>query len=133
MKKGNKINYICTTRRKNGVGELSSKYAYDRDGKQFEADVQRHIEKSNKLYAEFVEWMENHGVTSNILGGLFRCYYEEFVERAPIESPIEREEELYTKFYGWIKNKGVNPRKYRGMFLHYYEELSEKEKEAQNA
>lgn len=127
MKRGNKINYLCTTRSKNGIGEVSSKYGYDRDGKQFEADVQCHIDEYNKLYNEFVEWMENHGVTSDILSGLFRCYYEEFMEGGTIQSTVEREEELYTQFYEWIRNKGVDPRKYRGMFLHYYESLTEKQ------
>lgn len=45
-------------KRYRNVGELSSKYAYDKAGEQFEQDIQRHIDESEKLYAEFVEWMK---------------------------------------------------------------------------
>lgn len=62
------------------VGELSSKYAYDKEGKQFEADIQRHIDESEKLYAEFVEWMKNKGVTPDKFRALFRRYYDEFIK-----------------------------------------------------
>ena len=62
------------------VGELSSKYAYDRDGKQFEADIQRHIEETEKLYVEFVKWMKNKGVTPDKFRALFRRYYDEFIK-----------------------------------------------------
>lgn len=61
-------------------GDPSSKYAYDRDGKQFEADIQRHIEEGEKLYAEFVEWMQSKSVTPDNFRSLFLRYYEEFCE-----------------------------------------------------
>ena len=61
-------------------GDPSSKYAYDPHGKQFEADIQRHIEEGEKLYAEFVEWMKTKAVTPDNFRGLFRRYYEEFCE-----------------------------------------------------
>ena len=62
------------------VGELSSKYAFDRDGKQFEADIQRHIDEIEKLYAEFVEWMKGKDVSPYKFRALFRRYYEEFIK-----------------------------------------------------
>lgn len=61
------------------VGELSSKYAYDRDGKQFEADIQRHFDEIEQLYADFVEWMKSKGVTPDKFSGIFRRYYDEFL------------------------------------------------------
>ena len=62
------------------VGELSSKYAYDKEGKQFEADIQRHIDESEKLYVEFVEWMKNKGVTPDKFRALFSRYCDEFIK-----------------------------------------------------
>jgi hypothetical protein len=61
------------------VGELSSKYAYDRDGKQFEADIQRHIDEIEQLYADFVEWMKSKNVTPDKFRRLFKRYYDEFI------------------------------------------------------
>lgn len=63
------------------VGELSSKYAYDPEGKQFEADVQRHIDEIEALYADFVEWMKSKNVTPAKFRALFVRYYEEFIGR----------------------------------------------------
>lgn len=65
---------------KNGIGDPSSKYAYDRNGKQFEADIQRYIYESEKLYVEFVEWIKNKGVTPDKFRALFRRYYDEFIK-----------------------------------------------------
>lgn len=42
---------------KHGIGDPSSKYAFDHDGKQFDEDIQRH----------------------NRFRGLFRKYYDEFI------------------------------------------------------
>ena len=67
-------------KRYRSVGELSSKYAYDRDGKQFEADIQRHIEENEKLYVEFVEWMKSKGITPDKFRALFSRYYDEFIK-----------------------------------------------------
>ena len=62
------------------VGELSSKYAYDKNGKQFESDIQRHIDESEKLYAEFVEWIKSKGVTPDKFRKLFSRYYDELIK-----------------------------------------------------
>ena len=67
-------------KRYRNVGELSSKYAYDRDGKQFEADIQRHIEENEKLYVEFVEWMKSKGITPDKFRALFSRYYDEYIK-----------------------------------------------------
>ena len=69
------------------VGELSSKYAFDKDGKQFEADIQRHIDESEKLYAEFTEWMKSKDVSPDKFRALFRKYYDEFI-KGEIENEI---------------------------------------------
>lgn len=71
--------YICKFVR-NGIGDPSSKYAFDRYGKQFEVDVQRHIDESERLYADFVKWMKSKKVTPEKFRMLFQKYYEEFVE-----------------------------------------------------
>lgn len=66
-------------KRYRNVGELSSKYAYDRDGRQFEADIQRHIDETEQLYTDFKEWIKARNVTPDKFRGLFRRYYEEFI------------------------------------------------------
>ena len=63
----------------NNVGDPSSKYGFDKDGKQFEADMQKHFDDSEKLYAEFKEWMKQKDVTPEKFRNLFRKYYDEFV------------------------------------------------------
>lgn len=65
---------------KSGIGDPSSKYGYDKDGKQFEADIQRHIDESEKLYSDFKEWIKSKNVTPDKFRDLFRRYYEEFIE-----------------------------------------------------
>lgn len=67
-------------KRYRNVGELSSKYAYDKDGTQFERDIQRHIDETEKLYADFKEWIKSKGVTPDKFRALFRKYYDEFME-----------------------------------------------------
>lgn len=62
------------------VGELSSKYAYDRDGKQFEADIQLHLDEIEMLYTEFVEWIKEKDVDPRKFRELFRRYYDEFIK-----------------------------------------------------
>lgn len=64
---------------KKGVGEVSSKYGYDRDGSQFEADVKAHQERYAALYAEFVEWMKTKDVSPDYFRYMFTRYYEEFL------------------------------------------------------
>lgn len=66
--------------RKNGIGEPSSKYGYDRDGSQFEADIQRHLEESERLYKEFVDWMKERNVDPETVRRMFIKFYYEFIE-----------------------------------------------------
>lgn len=61
------------------VGEPSSKYAYDRDGKQFEADIKAHKERADFLWNEFVGFMKEHSATPEEFRGMFARYYEEFL------------------------------------------------------
>ena len=65
---------------KRGVGEVSSKYGYDRDGSQFEADVKAHHEMAAALYEAFVEWMQSKEVSPYTFRYMFTRYYEEFLE-----------------------------------------------------
>lgn len=62
------------------VGELSSKYAYDHDGSQFEADMKAHKERAEYLWAEFVDFMKSHNVDPKELRSMFTRYYEEFLQ-----------------------------------------------------
>lgn len=62
------------------VGDPCSKYGYDRDGKQFEADIRKHLDESEKLYQEFIEWLKNKNVTPNKFRFLFSRYYDEFIK-----------------------------------------------------
>lgn len=71
---------ICRIANKNGVGEVSSKYGYDRDGIQFEADIKAAAERADRLYSEFVAWMKQKEVTPRYFRQMFSRYYEEFVE-----------------------------------------------------
>ena len=70
---------ICKIRT-SGIGEVSSKYGYDRDGSQFEADIKAHSEQAAALYESFVEWMKAKEVTPRKFRYLFLRYYEEFIE-----------------------------------------------------
>lgn len=70
--------YICKYIKK-GIGDPSSKYAYDRDGKQFEKDIQKRIEDSEQLYEDFKKWMAEKSVTPQMFRALFRKYYDEFI------------------------------------------------------
>ena len=67
-------------KRHRSVGEMSSKYGYDRTGEQFEADIQRHIEEGEALYSEFVEWMKAHDVTPDKFRVLFGKYYDDYIK-----------------------------------------------------
>ena len=62
------------------VGEVSSKYGYDRDGSQFEADMKAHKERAEYLWTEFVAFMKNHEVDPRELRSMFTRYYEEFLQ-----------------------------------------------------
>lgn len=61
------------------VGDPSSKYGFDKEGKQFEADIQKHIDESEQLYADFKEWIKQKQVTPDKFKCLFRKYYDEFI------------------------------------------------------
>ena len=66
--------------RRRRVGELSSKYAYDYDGGQFEADMKAHKERAEYLWSEFVDFMKSHDVDPKELRTMFTRYYEEFIK-----------------------------------------------------
>ena len=66
-------------KRYKNVGELSSKYAYDTDGKQFEADIQARIDRYEWLWSEFIQFMKDRNVTPSELRQMFTRYYEEFL------------------------------------------------------
>lgn len=72
--------YVCKFTKKGKVGEVSSKYGYDRDGSQFEADIKAHQEHYAALYESFVEWMKTKDVTPETFRQMFTRYYEEFLE-----------------------------------------------------
>ena len=61
------------------VGDPSSKCAYDRGGKQFEADMKAHKERSDFLWSEFVRFMKEHQATPEEFRSMFARYYEEFL------------------------------------------------------
>ena len=61
------------------MGDPCSKYGYDRDGKQFEADLQAAFERSEYLWTEFVEFMKSHNVTPEIFYTMFHRYHDEFL------------------------------------------------------
>lgn len=65
---------------KNGVGEVSSKYGYDRDGSKFEADMKAHQERAAALYEGFVKWMQSQNVSPYAFRYMFTRYYEEFMQ-----------------------------------------------------
>lgn len=64
--------------RKHGIGEPSSKYGYDRDGSQFDADIERNNQRNEYLWAEFVAFMADHDVKPSELRTMFTRYYEEY-------------------------------------------------------
>lgn len=72
--------YKCSITKRGKVGEVSSKYGYDKDGKQFKADMQAHIERRQYLWNEFMGFMKSHNATPDEFRGLFAQYYEEFIK-----------------------------------------------------
>ena len=62
------------------VGEPSSKYAYDKNGTQFEADIKAQIERTEQLYNDFVQFMKERNVIPCELRLMFTRYYEEFLK-----------------------------------------------------
>ena len=65
---------------KKGIGDPSSKYGYDRDGKQFEADIQASIDRSQFLWSEFVAFMKSYDVDPREFRWMFGKYYEQFIK-----------------------------------------------------
>lgn len=65
--------------RKNGIGEPSSKYGYDRDGSRFDADIERNNQRNEYLWTEFVSFMADHDVKPSELRTMFTRYYEEYL------------------------------------------------------
>lgn len=61
------------------VGDPCSKYGYDRNGEQFTADIQAHIERGEYLWNEFVEFMKSHNATPYEFRTMFLRYHEEFL------------------------------------------------------
>ena len=73
--------YKCTTAKRGKVGEVSSKYGYDKDGSRFNADMEQHNERAEYLWAEFIEFMKSHNVVDpRELRTLFTRYYDEFIK-----------------------------------------------------
>lgn len=66
--------------RKGGIGEPSSKYGYDRTGKQFDEDIQANNERAETLWNEFVDFMKSHDVNPSMFRRMFTRYYEEFLK-----------------------------------------------------
>lgn len=66
----------------NGIGDPSSKYAFDKGGKQFEEDIQKHFDDYEQLYSDFIEWMKSKDVTPEVFRSLFRRYYDEFIKES---------------------------------------------------
>ena len=60
------------------VGELSSKYAYDRDGKQFEADIQGHIDRAKNNYNALINFAKDHDLEPRQLKTMLIKLIEEF-------------------------------------------------------
>lgn len=60
------------------VGELSSKYAYDRTGEQFEKDIQNAIERHKKNYTDLVNFAKEKGLTPLELKKMLIRLIEEF-------------------------------------------------------
>lgn len=69
----------CTIAKTNKVGETSSKYGYPGGDVQFIADLQKHEERFNFLWSEFIDFMRSHNVTPSELRSMFTKYYEEFL------------------------------------------------------
>lgn len=65
--------------RKNGIGEPSSKYGYDRDGSQFDADIERNNQRDEYLWAEFVAFMVFNDVKPSELRTMLTRYYDEYL------------------------------------------------------
>ena len=59
------------------VGEVSSKYAYEPE--KFEQDIQKDLEKAEKLWQDFKDWMIENKVDPDSCRYMFLRLYEEFL------------------------------------------------------
>lgn len=59
------------------VGELSSKYAYDKHGKQFEADIQAHIDRYHDNYNALIRFAKERGIIPSELKKMLLKLIEE--------------------------------------------------------
>lgn len=71
----------CTIAKRGKVGEVSSKYGYDKGGAQFNADMEKHRARAEYLWSEFVEFMKSHDATPQDFRTLFTRYYDEFIKQ----------------------------------------------------
>ena len=70
---------VCRIAKNNEVGETSSKYGHRNGGAEFIKDCQKHEERHNYLWSEFVKFMKAHQVTPTELRSMFTKYYEEYL------------------------------------------------------
>ena len=62
------------------IGDPSSKYGYDRNGEQFNRDMQKHVENGKRLYNEFKDWMKAKEVDPRTFREMFVRYHDEFIK-----------------------------------------------------
>ncbi len=60
------------------VGDPSSKYGYDKGGKQFEKDIKAHIQRSEENYSALIEFAKSRGLTPESLRKLLFRLIQEF-------------------------------------------------------
>jgi len=72
--------YVNRAAKKNGVGEVSSKYGYPGGGEQFEKDIAQKLEEAEALYQEFVKWMKERNADPETVRLMFVRFYEEFIK-----------------------------------------------------
>ena len=67
-------------------------YGYPGGGEQFVQDIAQKAEKALSLYREFVGWMIEHAVDTEMVRMLFACFYTDFVttERNELMRPKYR-------------------------------------------
>ena len=70
--------------RKNGIGEPSSKYGYDRDGSHFIADIEENNRRAEENYQAFVEFMKSRDVDPRQFRYMFTRYYDEFIKEVTL-------------------------------------------------
>ena len=76
---------VCTIAKNGSVGETSSKYGHVKGGETFIADLEAAKERYEKLWSDFVEFMESTGADPRTFRYLFLRYYEEFINEKEAE------------------------------------------------